>query len=69
METHSYLQPGLNTLDETIPVVSISEAVANHEAIVTTHLDRGEAQAFAVADAHNGRLLTDDGDARTFAKE
>ncbi len=29
----------------------------------------GEAQAFALADAHDGRLLTDDGDARSFAKD
>jgi predicted nucleic acid-binding protein len=28
-----------------------------------------EPQAFALADAHDGRLLTDDGDARSFAKE
>jgi predicted nucleic acid-binding protein len=33
------------------------------------HLDPGEAQAFALADVHDGRLLTDDGDARSFAKE
>jgi predicted nucleic acid-binding protein len=29
----------------------------------------GEAQAFALADASDGRLLTDDGDARSFAKD
>lgn len=49
--------------------MSISETVANREAVVGTYLDPGEAQAFALADAHDGRLLTDDGDARTFAKE
>jgi len=38
------------------------------EAVVRGHLDPGEAQAFALADAHDGRLLTDDGDARSFAK-
>ena len=32
---------------------------------VSDHLDAGEAQAFALADAHDGRLLTDDGDARS----
>lgn len=31
--------------------------------------DDCEAQAFALADAHDGRLLTDDGDARSFAKD
>jgi predicted nucleic acid-binding protein len=69
VDTHPYLQPALDTLDDTIPVVQISETVANREAVVSSHLDPGEAQAFAVADAYNGRLLTDDGDARSFAKE
>ena len=36
---------------------------------ISEHLDPGEAQAFALADAHDGRLMTDDGDARSFAKE
>ncbi|GAB6862809.1 twitching motility protein PilT [Haloplanus litoreus] len=65
---HPYLQSALGTLDDEIPVVPISETVANREAVVSDHLDAGEAQAFALADAH-GRLLTDDGDARSFAKE
>jgi predicted nucleic acid-binding protein len=39
------------------------------EAAVGDHLDPGEAQAFAVAAAHDGRLVTDDGDARVFAKK
>jgi len=66
---HPYLQSALDILDDEIPVVPISETVANREAVVSGHLDPGEAQAFALADAHDGRLLTDDGDARSFAKE
>jgi predicted nucleic acid-binding protein len=69
VENHLYLQRALDTLDSDIPVATISETVANREAVVSSHLDPGEAQAFALADAHDGRLLTDDGDARTFAKE
>ena len=69
VDTHPYLQSALDSLSDEIPVTPISEAVANREAVVGGHLDRGEAQAFALADAHNGRLLTDDGDARTFAKD
>ena len=69
VDDHSYLQSALDILDEGIPVVEISETVANREAVVGAHLDPGEAQAFALADAHDGRLLTDDGDARSFAKE
>jgi len=66
---HPYLQSALGTLDDEIPVVTISSPVTNREAVVRDHLDPGEAQAFAVADAHDGRLLTDDGDARSFAKD
>ena len=66
---HSYLQTALDTLDDEIPVATISDTVANREAVVGDHLDPGESQAFALTDAHDGRLLTDDGDARSFAKE
>ncbi|RJX47918.1 twitching motility protein PilT [Halonotius pteroides] len=66
---HSYLQTALDTLDDGIPVATISGTVGNREAVVSNHLDPGEAQAFALADAHDGRLLTDDGDTRSFAKE
>ncbi|QGN06730.1 twitching motility protein PilT [Halorhabdus sp. CBA1104] len=69
VDNHLYLQEALDTLDEEIPIAPISDTVANREAIVSDHLDPGEAQAFALADAHDGRLLTDDGDARTFAKD
>ncbi|MFB6220232.1 MAG: twitching motility protein PilT [Halolamina sp.] len=69
VDSHPYLRSALDTLDDEIPVAPISDAVANREAVVDDHLDPGEAQAFALADAHDGRLLTDDGDARTFAKE
>ncbi|CCQ36798.1 PIN domain protein [Natronomonas moolapensis 8.8.11] len=66
---HPYLQSALDILADEIPVAPISDAVANREAVVSDHLDPGEAQAFALADAHDGRLLTDDGDARSFAKD
>jgi len=63
VDNHPYLQEALETLDDEIPVATISDTVANREAVVGGHLDPGEAQAFALADAHDGRLLTDDGDA------
>lgn len=69
VDLHSHLRPAVKVLDDGIPVVSISETVANRESVVRDHLDPGEAQAFALADAHDGRLLTDDGDARTFSKD
>jgi predicted nucleic acid-binding protein len=66
---HPYLSPAVDAVDECISVSPISETVANREAIVRGYLDPGEAQAFALADVHDGRLLTDDGDARSFSKE
>jgi len=69
VDDHPYLQSALDTLDDEIPIATISDTVANREAVVGGHLDPGEAQAFALADAEDGRLLTDDGDARSFAKE
>jgi len=69
VDDHPYLQSALDTLNDEIPVATISDTVANREAVVGCHLDLGEAQAFALADAENGRLLTDDGDARSFAKD
>jgi predicted nucleic acid-binding protein len=69
VDDYPYLQSALDTLDDGIPVATISDTVANREAIVSDHLDLGEAQAFALADAEDGRLLTDDGDARSFAKD
>jgi len=69
VDGHPYLQAALDALNGEIPVATISDTVTNREAVVSDHLDPGEAQAFALADAHDGRLLTDDGDARAFAKE
>lgn len=69
VDDHLYLQSALDALDDEIPAATISETIANGEAVVSGHLDPGEAQAFALADAHDGRLLTDDGDARSFAKD
>ena len=69
VDDHSYLRSALDTLEDEIPVATISDTVANREAVVGGHLDPGEAQAFALADAEDGRLLTDNGDARSFAKD
>ncbi|QAU12266.1 twitching motility protein PilT [Halorubrum sp. BOL3-1] len=69
VDEHPYLRSALKTLGDEIPVATIPDSVANREEVIRAHLDPGEAQAFAVADAHDGRLLTDDGDARSFAKD
>lgn len=68
VENHPHLQVALDELDDTIPVGSLSDDVVDREATVREQLDPGESQAFAYAEVHDGRLLTDDGDARSFAK-
>ena len=69
VDDHPYPQLALGTLDDEVPVATISDTVANREAVVSDHLDPDEAQAFALADAKDGRPLTDDGDARSSAKD
>lgn len=46
-------------LEDGIPVAMISDTIANREVVVGGHLDPGEAQAFTLADAHDGRLRWD----------
>ena len=52
-----------------MPVATISDTIADSEAVANDHPDSGEAQAFAFADAYDDRLLTDDRDARSFARD
>ena len=68
VEGHPYLGSALGILDDGIPVVSVSDSAATREAEFGDRLDPGEAQAFAVAAVSDGRLLTDDGDARSVAE-
>jgi predicted nucleic acid-binding protein len=39
---HPYPQSALNTLDDEIPVATVSDTVANREAVVSDHLDPGK---------------------------
>lgn len=67
-ETHPYLDRASSVLEETIPVVTPSRSASELEDRLLETLDPGEAQALAVAEATDGMLVTDDGDARTTAK-
>lgn len=68
-ETHSYIKYALAVLGEEIPVVPPSPSAEKLEAQLLESLDPGEAQALAVADLTDGMIVTDDGDARTIAKQ
>lgn len=67
IDTHPYLDGALDPLGSEIPVVTPSAAASALEADLLESLDPGEAQALAVAEAVDGTLVTDDGDARSIA--
>jgi len=69
VDDHPYLQSALDVLVDEIPVATVSDTVANREAIVGEHLDPGKHRRSPLPTTHDGRLLTDDGDARSFAKD
>ncbi|AFK19034.1 twitching motility protein PilT [Haloferax mediterranei ATCC 33500] len=68
-ETHLYLEHALAVLEEGIPVVTPSSSAEKLEEKLLETLDPGEAQAIAVAEAADGTVITDDGDARATAKQ
>jgi predicted nucleic acid-binding protein len=68
-ETHSYIDHALTVLETEIPVITPSSPAEQLEERLLESLDPGEAQALAVAEATDGMLVTDDGDARTTAKQ
>ncbi len=57
VDDHPYLQSALDILGDEIPVTTVSETVANRDAVVSGHLDSGEVRAFALADSHGADCL------------
>lgn len=68
-ETHSYIEHAVAVLGEEIPVITPYGSAEKLEEHYLNTLDPGEAQALAVAEAVGGMVVTDDGDARTTAKQ
>ena len=68
-ETHSYIEHAMTVLDEEIPVITPSGSAEKLEEQYLNTLDPGEAQALAVAEATDGMVVTDDGDARATAEQ
>lgn len=65
--THSYLENALAVLDDGIPVIEPPLAARDVESALLETLDPGEAQVIGVAEAVDGTVVTDDGDARAVA--
>lgn len=68
-ETHRYLEGALDVLEDEIPVITPCSPAQKLEEQLLETLDSGEAQALAVAEAAEGMVVTDDGDARAIANE
>jgi predicted nucleic acid-binding protein len=66
--SYPYLQRALDSVGDAIPVVVLDESAGDAAAQRERRLDPGEAEAFAVADIHDGTLVTDDGPARKLAR-
>ena len=69
VDSYPYLQRALDSIGDTIPVVALDDPVDDTATDIAPRLDPGEAQAFAVAEIHDGTLVTDDGPARTLARD
>jgi predicted nucleic acid-binding protein len=69
VDSYPYLQRALDSIGDTIPVVALNESADDAATELASRLDPGEAHAFAVADIHDGTLVTDDGPARTLARD
>jgi predicted nucleic acid-binding protein len=68
VDSYPYLQRALDGIGETISLVDLTEQDKERAAQLENRLDRGESQAFAVANGYGGTLVTDDGPARTLAR-
>jgi len=68
-ETHLYIENALSVLGVEIPVITPPPQAERLEGELLETLDPGEGQALAVAEAADGTVITDDGDARTTAKQ
>ena len=68
-DRYPYLARATEALSKTIPVVELTDETQRLAAQFTDRLDRGEAEALAVADYRHGLIATDDGAARAMARD
>jgi len=68
-EQYPFLANATAALTDTIPVITLDNASREQYNRLLDDIDRGEAEALAVADCHDGLLVTDDGSARSLARE
>jgi predicted nucleic acid-binding protein len=69
VDSYPHLQRALDSVGDAIPVLVLDESAEEAATQRERRLDPGEAEAFAVADIHDGTLVTDDGPARGLARE
>jgi hypothetical protein len=69
VDSYQNLQRALDSIGDTVPVIALDEPVNKAATELAARLDLGEAQAFAVADIHDGTLVTDDGPSQNLARD
>lgn len=67
--SYSYLENAQNAVADTIPVVTLDEPTTVLAEQFANRLDPGESEALALAESKDGLIVTDDGAARTLARE
>lgn len=68
-ESHTFLTRATAVLADEIPVVELTAEAAQDRRQLRQQLDTGEAAALALAGHRNGLLVTDDGPARSLARD
>ena len=66
---YPFLTTATDSFSDTLPVVTLGDGSGGVPTPLSTALDPGEAEAFAIAESHDGLLVTDDGAARDLARE
>lgn len=69
VETHTFLTRATAPLADGIPVVELTGETAEYRRQLGQRLDAGEAAALALAEHRDGLLVTDDGPARSLARD
>lgn len=69
IDAYPFLANVATALSDTIPVVNADAEASVLRDELVDRLDHGEAESLAVAELHDGLLVTDDGTARTMARD
>lgn len=69
VDAYPFLANATAAMSGSIPVIAVDEQADALRDELVDRLDRGEAESLAVAELHDGLLVTDDGTARAVARD